>query len=435
MSRYIPNTKVQQEKMLQAIGVKNVEQLFDVIPNDVKLTKPLNIPNGLSEMETIKYFSSLASLNKTTDDHVCFLGAGAYDHYIPSVIDHMISRQEFYTSYTPYQPEISQGMLQAIFEYQTMICQLTSMDACNASMYDGPTALAEACSMASSTQRKKRKILLLDTIHPEAKQVVSTYLQYREVDIVQTSLETIMDDIDEQTACICVQTPNYYGQVLQLKQLSEAVHEVKGLLIVYTDPLSLGILQPPGENGADIVVGEGQVLGNSLAYGGPYLGFFAVTTKLIRKMPGRIVGQTVDTEGKRAFVLTLQAREQHIKRERATSNICSNQALNALAATIYLSVIGKQGVQDIAKRCLVNAHYTYEQLIATGLFEKVSDKPFFKEFVIKCKANVKEINEHLLANGFLGGYNLGNGLWLVAVTEKRTKEEIDLFVKVAGEVI
>ncbi|MCK5811889.1 MAG: aminomethyl-transferring glycine dehydrogenase subunit GcvPA [Clostridiales bacterium] len=435
MARYIPNTNEQQVEMLHAIGVKNIEQLFDIIPKAVKFNGLLNIPGGLTEMEIIKYFSSLANLNKTTDDYICFLGAGAYDHYVPSVIDHMLSRQEFYTSYTPYQPEISQGMLQAIFEYQTMICQLTSMDACNASMYDGPTALAEACVMAYSTQKRKNKILLLDSIHPEAKQVVSTYLQYRDVDIVQTTLETLVDDIDENTACLCVQTPNYYGQVEKLKELGEAIHKVKGLLVVYTDPISLGILQPPGDFGADIVVGEGQVLGNPLAYGGPYLGFFAVTGKLVRKMPGRIVGQTVDTEGKRAFVLTLQAREQHIRREKATSNICSNQSLNALAATIYLSVIGKKGIKDIAKRCLVNAHYTYEQLIDTGLFEKVSDKPFFKEFVVKCKANVSKINDHLIENGFLGGYDLGDGLWLVAVTEKRTKEEIDLFVKVAGEVV
>ncbi|MBN2851840.1 MAG: aminomethyl-transferring glycine dehydrogenase subunit GcvPA [Clostridia bacterium] len=433
MSKYIPNTTSQIEEMLKVIGITDIDNLFNRIPDQVKLNKELNIPNSMTEMEIIKYFNYLSKLNDTVEEKVCFLGAGAYDHYIPSVIDHILRREEFYTSYTPYQPELSQGMLQAIFEYQTMICELTGMDACNASMYDGPTALAEACSMAYTAGRNRNKILLLDSINPETKQVVHTYLKYRGTDIRETTIETMSMDIDNETACICVQSPNFFGEIEDLQKISQLIHEKGGLMVVYTDPISLGVLEAPANQGADIVVGEGQSLGNSLAYGGPYLGFFAVKEPLIRKMPGRIVGQTVDTEGKRAFVLTLQAREQHIRREKATSNICSNQSLNALAATIYLSIIGKKGLQEIAMRCILNAHYAYEKLLETGMFSKVSDRPFFKEFVVKSKTDVTKLNKYLLDHGYLGGYDLGNDKWLIAVTEKRTKTEIDDFVKKAGE--
>jgi len=433
MAQYLPNTPEQIDEMLKSIGALNVDELFTSIPDSVKFKGLYNIPESMTEMELVKYFKYVASLNKTIDDKICFLGAGAYDHYIPSIIDHVIRRQEFYTAYTPYQPEISQGILQAIFEYQTMICRLTAMDACNASMYDGSTSLAEACSLACSLNKHKNKVLLLNSINSETKQVVHTYLQYRDITIKETTLETLEQDIDEATACVCVQSPNFYGEIEDLKHIGELIHLSKGLLIVDSDPISLGILEAPGNLGADIVVGEGQSLGNALAYGGPYLGFFAVTQKLVRKIPGRIVGQTIDKENKRAFVLTLQAREQHIRREKATSNICSNQALNALIATIYLTVVGKKGLKDIAKRCIFNAHYTYEKLLETKKFEKVSDKPFFKEFVVRSKVDITTLNKYLLDNGYLGGYDLGNNLWLVAVTEKRTKAEIDDFVKKAGE--
>jgi len=434
MSKYIPNTKLQVEEMLASIGIDDVQKLFDVIPDMVKYKKELNLPEKMTEQELISYFTKLQNKNKTIDSNICFLGAGAYDHYIPIIIDHIISRQEFYTAYTPYQPEISQGILQAIFEYQTMICRLTGMDACNASMYDGQTSLAEACSLAYASTSNKRKILLLDSINEQAKQVVKTYLRYRDIIVKEVSMDTINDEIDDNTAGVCVQIPNYYGEIEEFNELSNKVHEKKGLFIVYTDPISLGILEKPSEYGADIVVGEGQGLGNALGYGGPYLGFFAVVSKLMRKMPGRIVGQTIDKEGKRAFVLTLQTREQHIRREKATSNICSNQALNALIATIYLSTVGKEGLIEIATRCAINAHYTFNKLIESGNFEKVSNKPFFKEFVVKSKISISKLNKHLLKNGYLGGYDLGNNLWLVAVTEKRTKEEIDNFVKKAGEI-
>jgi glycine dehydrogenase subunit 1 len=437
MSKYIPNTELQKQEMLLEIGMKGIDELFAEVPENVRLKRKLNLPKAMSEMEISAHMRELAGKNINTDRYTCFLGAGAYDHYIPSIVNHLVSRQEFYTAYTPYQPEISQGTLQAIFEYQTMICKLTGMDVANASMYDGASALAESASMACQTTKRK-EILVARNIHPESREVLRTYARFNESQIVEFGYKDGKVDYRElesklsiNTAAVIVQTPNFFGIVEDLKELAELVHKNKALLIVSCDPIALSLLKPPGEFGADVVVGEGQSLGNSLSFGGPYLGFFAAKKELLRKMPGRIVGETVDKEGRRGFVLTIQTREQHIRREKATSNICSNQALNALKATIYLSTMGKQGMKEVASLCTRKAHYAYEKLLETGLFSPVFNTPFFKEFVVKYHGDVAELNKKLLEHKIIGGYNLGDeypemeNCWLLAVTEKRTKDEID----------
>ncbi len=446
MSRYIPNTDAQQQEMLKAIGCSSMEELFSDIAEEVRLKKDLNLPEPMAEMELVRHMENLASKNSHGGQYVCFLGAGAYDHYIPAVVDHIISRSEFYTAYTPYQPEISQGTLQAIYEYQTMICELTGMEVANASMYDGATALAEAALMACQATRRNR-ILIAQSVNPEYREVLSTYVRYQEKEIVEldidssgaVDLNSLEEAVNEDTAAIIVQSPNFFGIIENLKAVGELAHDKKALFIVCTDPISLGLLQPPGKLGADIVVGEGQALGNPMSFGGPYLGFFAVTAKLMRRMPGRVVGETVDKEGKRGFVLTLQTREQHIRREKATSNICTNQALNALAATVYLSLLGKKGIREVALQCLHKAHYLYDKLLETGYFTPVFSGPFFKEFAVKSTVPIELLNNRLLERGIIGGYDLGkaypdikNG-WLLAVTEKRTREEMDKLVKEAGD--
>lgn len=444
MWKYIPTTEEQKSEMLAEIGAKSIDELFKDIPDNLKLKRGLDIPPAMSELEIMSHMKALAARNSNLDEYTCFLGAGAYDHYIPSVVNHITSRQEFYTAYTPYQPEISQGTLQAIFEYQTMICRLTGMNAANASMYDGATALAEAVAMACSATRRK-EVLVSKSVHPESREIINTYSSFSGNKAIefgyidgQADLAEIEEKIGVNTAAVVLQTPNFFGIIENIKEVAQIAHKKKALLIVSCDPVSLALLKSPGECGADIVVGEGQSLGNPLNFGGPYLGFFAATEALVRKMPGRIVGETSDKNGKRGFVLTIQTREQHIRREKATSNICSNQSLNALAATVYLTALGKQGLKKVASLCLQKAHYTYEQLVNTGKFKPAFNAPFFKEFALKYEGNVQELNSRLLKKNIIGGYELKRSYpdledgWLVAVTEKRTRKEID---NLAGKVV
>lgn len=446
MSRYISNTQEQQLEMLSDIGLSSMEDLFKDIPKEVRLNRNLDLPESLAEMELVKHMGDTAKRNCNLEEYTCFLGAGAYDHFVPSVIDQMLSRQEFYTAYTPYQPEISQGTLQSIFEYQTMICELTGMDVSNASMYDGASALAEAALMACQSV-KRQEVLVAKTVHPESREVIDTYSKFRGIRIRevgylngQVDLTDLAAKITPDTAAVIVQSPNFFGIIESLDEIGKLAHQNKSLLVVGVDPISLALLKSPGELGADIVVGEGQALGNPISFGGPYLGFFATKEKLMRKMPGRIVGQTKDKFGNRGFVLTIQTREQHIRREKATSNICSNQALNALTATIYLTLLGKEGLKEVASLCLQKSHYAFDQLIKSGKISPVFTAPFFKEFVVKSQTPVEKLNSQLLGNGIIGGYpvekaypELADG-WLVAVTEKRTREEIDNLVrKVEGK--
>jgi len=445
MSRYIGNTDKDREQMLKEIGYDSIDSLFNAVPDSVRLKTNLNLPGAQSEMELVKQMKLLSNKNLNLDDYTCFLGAGAYDHYIPAAIDQLALRQEFYTAYTPYQPEISQGTLQAIFEYQTMISELTGLPVVNASMYDGATAMTEAAIMACESTRRS-EIIIAESVHPESIQVLNTYAQFRNITITelgykdgQTDLEALKNIINKNTAAVIIQSPNFFGIIENITAIESIVHENKSLLVMSADPISLALLKSPGELGADIAVGDGQSLGNSLSFGGPYLGFMAVTEKLMRKMPGRIVGETVDKDGNRGFVLTLQTREQHIRREKATSNICSNQALNALIATIYLTLMGKEGLSEVANLCLQKSHYAYKELIKTGKFSPVFTKPFFKEFVVKSSEPVNELNSKLLRSNIIGGYDIEKNYhelkdcWLIAVTEKRTKEDIDNLIRKAVE--
>lgn len=445
MTRYIGNTNADREQMLKEIGYDSIDSLFKAVPDSVRLKTNLNIPSAQSEMELVKQIKTLSNKNLNIDDYTCFLGAGAYDHYIPVVIDQLVLRQEFYTAYTPYQPEISQGTLQVIFEYQTMISELTGLPVVNASMYDGATAMTEAAIMACEST-KRSEIIVASGVHTESRQVLNTYAQFRNITVTelghkngQIDLDGLKNIINKNTAAVIIQSPNFLGIIEDIAAVESIVHENKSLLIVSADPISLALLKSPGELGADIAVGDGQSLGNSLSFGGPYLGFMAVTEKLMRKMPGRIVGETVDKDGNRGFVLTLQTREQHIRREKATSNICSNQALNALIATIYLTLMGKEGLKEAANLCLQKSHYAYDELIKTGKFSPVFNKPFFKEFVVKSSEPISELNSKLLRSNIIGGYDVEKNYpelkdcWLVAVTEKRTKEEIDNLIRKAAE--
>ncbi|MBF2475506.1 aminomethyl-transferring glycine dehydrogenase subunit GcvPA [Listeria seeligeri] len=437
--RYLPMTAQDEKEMLDTIGVASIDDLFQDIPEKIRFKRDYNLKPAKSESALLRELSKLASKNANTTEYASFLGAGVYSHYIPTVVDHVISRSEFYTAYTPYQPEISQGELQAIFEFQTMIAELTGMDLANSSMYDGGTALAEA-AMLSSGHTKRKKILISGTVHPENANVLKTYAagQHIEVEVIpevdgKTDLEALKKALTEGIAGFAVQYPNFYGQVEPLAEIEQLVHENNSLLIVSSNPLALGLLTPPGEFGADIVVGDSQVFGIPESYGGPHCGFFAVTNKLMRKVPGRLVGETVDENGKRGYVLTLQAREQHIRRDKATSNICSNQALNALASSVAMATLGKVGLPEMAKQNLDKSHYAKQKFRENG-FEVLFSDGFFNEFVIKLAKPIKEVNEALLDEGIIGGYDLGfydakyEKHMLVAVTEMRTKEEIDAFV-------
>ncbi|WP_100404780.1 aminomethyl-transferring glycine dehydrogenase subunit GcvPA [Bacillus solitudinis] len=441
--RYLPMTEADKQDMLATIGVNSIEELFSDIPSQIRFKGEMNIKEALREVELVDYFQGLASKNISLKQKPSFLGAGVYEHYIPSIVDHVISRSEFYTAYTPYQPEISQGELQAIFEFQSMICELTSMDLANSSMYDGPTALAEA-AMMSAGQTKKKTILVSKAVHPEARAVLQTNatgqrLKVVEIDVKEgvTDLEHLKTNYNDDTACVVVQYPNFFGNLESLAEIEAITHQDKALFVVSSNPLALGILKPPGEFGADIVVGDAQPFGIPTQFGGPHCGYFATTTKLMRKVPGRLVGQTVDDQGQRGFVLTLQAREQHIRREKATSNICSNQALNALAASVAMTAIGKKGVREMAYQNLQKAAYLKSQLKAQGV-EVVETAPSFNEFVVKVTKSVSDVNKMLLEKGFIGGYDLGRDdsklerHMLLAVTEVRTKEQIETFAKELG---
>ncbi|MDS4005281.1 aminomethyl-transferring glycine dehydrogenase subunit GcvPA [Staphylococcus capitis] len=442
--RYIPLTDQDKQEMLDTIGAKSISELFGDVPADILLDRNLNIAKGEAETSLVRRLNLLANRNITKETHASFLGAGVYDHYAPAVVDAMISRSEFYTAYTPYQPEISQGELQAIFEFQTLICELTDMDVANSSMYDGMTSFAEACILAFS-QTKKNKVVVSKGLHYQALQVLHTYAKTRkEFEVVEidlngtiTDLQKLEQAIDDDTAAVAVQYPNFYGSIEDLEKINSFIADKKALFIVYANPLALGLLTPPGTFGADIVVGDTQPFGIPTQFGGPHCGYFATTKKLMRKVPGRLVGQTQDDEGNRGFVLTLQAREQHIRRDKATSNICSNQALNALVSSIAMSALGKQGIYDIAVQNLKHANYA-KQLFKHKGFE-VLDGNSFNEFVVKFDEPIKEVNLKLADQGIIGGFDLSevsddfNNHMLVAVTELRTKEEIDNFVQKAGE--
>ncbi|HCV8180478.1 TPA: aminomethyl-transferring glycine dehydrogenase subunit GcvPA [Staphylococcus aureus] len=442
--RYIPLTEKDKQEMLQTIGAKSIGELFGDVPSDILLNRDLNIAEGEAETTLLRRLNRIASKNITKETHTSFLGAGVYDHYAPSVVDAMISRSEFYTAYTRYQPEISQGELQAIFEFQTLICELTDMDVANSSMYDGMTSFAEACILAFS-QTKKNKIVVSKGLHYQALQVLHTYAKTRkEFEVVEIDLDGTVTDlkkleaaVDDETAAVAVQYPNFYGSIEDLEKIQSFIEDKKALFIVYANPLALGLLTPPGSFGADIVVGDTQPFGIPAQFGGPHCGYFATTKKLMRKVPGRLVGQTQDDEGNRGFVLTLQAREQHIRRDKATSNICSNQALNALASSIAMSALGKQGIYDIAVQNIEHANYAKQQFIKKGF--EVLDGTSFNEFVVKFDKPIQQVNEELVKYNIIGGFDLGvvsddfKNHMLIAVTELRTKGEIDTFVEKAGE--
>ncbi|HEK4287888.1 TPA: aminomethyl-transferring glycine dehydrogenase subunit GcvPA [Staphylococcus aureus] len=442
--RYIPLTEKDKQEMLQTIGAKSIGELFGDVPSDILLNRDLNIAEGEAETTLLRRLNRIASKNITKETHTSFLGAGVYDHYAPSVVDAMISRSEFYTAYTTYQPEISQGELQAIFEFQTLICELTDMDVANSSMYDGMTGFAEACILAFS-QTKKNKIVVSKGLHYQALQVLHTYAKTRkEFEVVEIDLDGTVTDlkkletaVDDETAAVAVQYPNFYGSIEDLEKIHSFIEDKKALFIVYANPLALGLLTPPGSFGADIVVGDTQPFGIPAQFGGPHCGYFATTKKLMRKVPGRLVGQTQDDEGNRGFVLTLQAREQHIRRDKATSNICSNQALNALASSIAMSALGKQGIYDIAVQNIEHANYAKQQFIKKGF--EVLDGTSFNEFVVKFDKPIQQVNEELVKYNIIGGFDLGvvsddfKNHMLIAVTELRTKDEIDTFVEKAGE--
>ena len=441
--RYLPMTSQDEKEMLDTIGIQSIDELFADIPEKVRFKGEYKIKPAKSESSLTKELSQLAAKNADSNTYASFLGAGVYDHYKPIIVDHVISRSEFYTAYTPYQPEISQGELQAIFEFQTMISELTGMEIANSSMYDGGTALAEAGMLAAGHTRRK-KILVSRAVHPESREVVRSYALGQSIAVEEiplkdghTDLEALKNMIDDNTAAVMIQYPNFFGQVENLKEIEPIVHAAGALFAVSSNPLALGALTPPGKLGADITVGDAQPFGIPEAFGGPHCGYFAVNKPLMRKVPGRLVGETTDEDGQRGFVLTLQAREQHIRRDKATSNICSNQALNALAAAVAMTALGKEGTKEIAIQNITKTHYMKQQLKAAG-FDIAFEGAHFNEVVVKTASPVKKLNASLLQKGMIGGYDLGlsykefEGHVLVAVTEQRTKEEIDAFVQEMG---
>ena len=437
--KYFPHTKDDIEQMLAVAGLQSLDDLYAEIPQQLLFNREFALPEAMSEAEIRKFFAGLGSKNSNL---VCFAGAGVEDHYSPSVINAIIQRGEFLTAYTPYQPEISQGTLQYIFEYQSMITELTGMDVTNASMYDGTTATAEAMMMTIAAAKKRNKVLLSATLNPKVKRVVETYAKYQgvvtetipEADGVTdlTSLDAMLagDDV----AGVIVAQPNFYGIIEDYSGVADKCHAKKALMVMNANPSSLAVLKTPAEWGADIACGDAQSLGIPMAYGGPYVGYLATTNALVRKLPGRIVGATTDVDGKRAFVLTLQAREQHIRREKANSNICSNQSLMALYVTIYLSLMGHKGLKDVNAASYGAAHYLAEQLVATGKCSMAFDKPFMNEFAVKTAVPAKDIQEKLLAAGILGGVRIADDMLLFCVTEQRTKAEIDKLVDVVKNI-
>jgi glycine dehydrogenase subunit 1 len=437
---YVQITPKQREEMLHAVGAKSMDDLLKQIPADFRLDEPLKLPPALDELSLRQHLSELAAQDKPAGEKVCFLGAGAYDHFIPSVVDFLAMKGEFLTAYTPYQAEASQGSLQAFFEFQTMICQLTGMEVSNASLYEGATALAEAAIMALNITGK-REIIVSEGVHPHYRQVLKTYLSdlpalYKEVPLKHGVIDTqeLESELEADTAAIICQSPNFLGHIERVETVTKFAHANESLMIQVFNPLSLGLLKHPGEMGVDIAVGEGQPLGIPLQFGGPYLGLFATKMQYVRKMPGRLVGQTVDAEGKRAFCLTLQTREQHIRREKATSNVCTNQGLLALRASVYMAAMGPAGLREAAQLCYNKAHYLATRLEQVGIQRKFPQQPFFNEVLVQLDKPVEEVMDAASRAGILAGYAIGrdypelSDCLLIAVTEKRTKAEMDRLV-------
>jgi len=436
---FLLNTTEDQQAMLAAIGVSSLEELFAMVPENLRLRRDLAIPPALTEIELSAHMAALARENVPAGERVSFLGGGSYDHFIPAVVDAIAGRAEFYTSYTPYQAEASQGNLQAFFEYQTLISRLTGMEVANASLYDGATAATEAVLMSMSATGRHRHVVTAASVHPEYRDTLSAYLRNLDAEVTTVGAPTgaiapqdLFDAVSDETACVLVQHPNFFGALEDVEKLAEIAHEKGAMFIVAVDPISLGLLKRPGDYDADIVVAEGQSLGNPMSFGGPYLGIMACRERLVRRMPGRIAGQTVDRRGKRCWVLTLQTREQHIRREKATSNICTNQGLLALRATVYLSLLGPQGLREVAELCLRKAHYAAEKLAAPGRLSLAFERPCFKEFVIRdSDGQVERLVDDAAEAGIFAGVPLAP--WypeladclLVTVTEKRTRGEID----------
>ena len=445
---YIPISPKERDAMLATVGVKSLDDLFDAVPKKHRFPE-LDLPPALTEMEAAAFLGEMAQGNENVREHmISFLGAGAYNHYIPSVVDHILRRGEFYTAYTPYQPEISQGTLQAIFEYQSLMTNLTGMDVSNASHYDGATAAAEAVNLAYAQFRgKRKKVVISPTVHPQYREVIRTYTQGMELEgagddpnaDLESSPEALIGLIDDNTMLVIVQYPDFFGRIYDYTNLIESAHSKGALVCVVANPTALAILKTPGKMGADVVVGDGQPLGIPLWFGGPYLGFFTTKKSYVHKMAGRLVGETVDNRGQRAYVLTLTAREQHIKRERATSNICSNQGLLALGSAVYMSVLGKSGLQEVANLCYQKAHYAASEISKIKGYGLCFTEPFFHEFALCCPRPAAEINAHLLEHDIIGGYDLANDYpslpnhMLIAVTEMNSREEIDMFVEVLKE--
>jgi len=443
---FVPNTVAQREQLLARIGVKTVDDLFQDVPESVRLQRPLHIEGGLAEQDLVKHVKALARKNGSLEEYTSFLGAGAYEHYIPAYVDQLLLRSEFYTAYTPYQPEISQGTLQAIYEYQTLVCELTGMDAANASMYDGASALAEAALMSCDATRRQ-KVLVAQTVHPEYREVLGTYLIPRGVELSEvgyaeglTDLNALEAALNEEIAGVVLQVPNFFGGIEKAAEVVELAHAKGALAIVAVNPVALGLVKAPGDYGADIVVGEGQAFGNPLNFGGPYLGFLACREKFVRRMPGRIVGATTDKNGKRGYVLTLQAREQHIRREKATSNICSNEALCALAFTMHVSGLGKNGLKQLANLNLQKAHYAATEIAKLPGMSLAFAYSYFHEFVIRTEVSPAKLNEHLLADKIIGGLDLSRFYpeldrhILFCVTETKSKADIDRLVARLGAI-
>ena len=442
MFKYFPHTEEDLQEMLAATGVKSVHELFDDVPQAARFKKDYELPEALSEIDLRLFFEQLTAPGNA-QQLVCFAGAGCYDHYAPSVVQNLIQRSEFLTSYTPYQAEISQGTLHYIFEYQSMIAELTGMDIANASMYDGATATAEAALMAWNNAKKATRVLLSETVDPKIRRVVETYAHFHGFPIkLVPAANGVLDRNSLNTelaeggvAGLIVQQPNYYGNVEDYTGIADAVHEQKGIFVVNANPSDLAILKTPGEWGADVAVGEGQSLGIPMTFGGPGVGYMACVEKLMRKLPGRIVGQTLDNRGQRVFVLTLQAREQHIRRQKATSNICSNQSLMALYVTIYLSLMGKEGLRQVAEMSYAGAHSLRDKLIATGLFrETFEGQTFFNEFCLDYDGDLDALLDACAAYGYLAGVKIGERTLMLAVTERRTPEEMDELVDIIKDI-
>ena len=438
---YVQITPKQRDQMLKAVGARDIGDLLKQVPDQYRLEEPLNVPAALDELSLRRHMAELAGQNHPVDQKVCFLGAGAYDHFIPAVVDFLAMKGEFLTAYTPYQAEASQGSLQAFFEFQTMVCQLTGMDVANASLYEGATAVAEAALMALAVTGK-REIIVSEGVHPHYRRVLKTYLAdlpaiYTEIPLKNGVFDTqsLESELEPDTAAIVCQSPNFLGHIERVETITKFAHANESLMIQTFNPLSLGVLKHPGEMGVDIAVGEGQPLGIPLQFGGPYLGLFATRMQYVRKMPGRLVGQTVDAEGKRAFCLTLQTREQHIRREKATSNVCTNQGLLALRASVYLAAMGPAGLRQAAQLCYDKAHYLADQLSQAGIHRKFPQQPFFNEVLVQLKRPVEQVLDEASRAGFLAGYPVGTeypdlaDCMLIAVTEKRTRAEIDRLVE------